>query len=388
MQRELGPALPHVASATASGGLAAWYAVHWGVGAATDLVWIALPTVLSVVILAAGERFRRLEPTRRQVLATAALLGGGGVYGGGFVAVIQFLQSLGGGTLVRPAYMTAMAAVGGVAMATAIAHYYVGYTQRIRDIRAESARSRRLQKQASVLNRTLRHNLRNELQVIDGWLGAAFGQEDVDPDRGRRVIRDHLDELSDASERARRIERVLGTDEQVSVDVTAAVEDAAATVGRPVTVSTETPATAPARVHPEIRAAIGEVFENAVEHNDRVDLTVSATVRRAPDGDRWLVDVTDDGGGIPSVELDALEEATEGPLKHGRGLGLYLIQTVVDQSGGSLSVSSEGAGGTTVSMALPVDHATAGDGLASRRPERVAAGDGSETTRSGVAHLD
>lgn len=358
--RDLSAALPHAAFALASSVLALGHASRTAVRAGMAAIEIWLPLGLSGAILFAGWRFQTLEPTREQGLRAAGLLLGGGLYGAGFVAFIQFLQSLNGVTFVYPYYTVAMAGFGGVAMATVIAHYYVGYTQRMAQVRSESARARRLQKQASVLNRTLRHNLRNELQVIDGWLDAAVGEAAVEPEEGYRVVREHIDDLHDASDRARLIERVLRTDELAAVDVAERVERAAETVDSGVTVDVATPPTAPAVAHPEVGSAIEEAFRNAAEHNDHATLTVTASVSLAdgPDGDRvWRIDITDSGGGIPDVELEALRGSAEGPLEHGRGLGLYLIQTVVDQSGGDLSIRRDDleTPGTTVSMTFPAE---------------------------------
>jgi len=360
--RTIPAGLPHALLAVASVALAAVHASRTG-----DVVvetW--LPVVLAAAICYAGWRLRGLDPTDRQVVVTAALLCGGGLYGGGFVGFIQFVQSANGVTLVYPYYTVAMAAAGGVAMATVIAHYHVGYTQRVTEARDESARSRRLQKQASVLNRTLRHNLKNELQVIEGWLDVALGDNDTDAQKGHRIVRKHITDLQAASERARLIDRVLRTDELTTVDLAESVEGAARAVDGEVALAGDVPAEARAVAHPEVRTAIEEAFRNAIEHNDATELAVSASVslvERPDRGPAWRVEIRDTGGGIPDVEIEALRGSAEGPLEHGRGLGLYLIQTIVAQSEGDLSIrrSDVDAAGTTVRMTFPVADAVALD---------------------------
>jgi len=392
--RNLRSAVPHLAFAAASVGLTVFHAGRVGFSTSAAVVETALPLALAGAILCAGWQFRGLDPTSRQVTVAAALLCGGGLYGAGFVAFIQYLQSLSGVALVYPAYMVSMAGIGGVTMATVIAHFSVGYAQRIEQARTESARARRLRKQASVLNRTLRHNLRNELQVIDGWLGAAFDQQSVDSERGYDVVRTHLDALNDASERARLIERVLRTDERSTVDLSAAVERATDAVTEEVAVTTETPPEAPARTHPEVEAALREAVANAAEHNDTETLAVDATVSLAdgPNGEMWRVEVSDDGDGIPQVELDALRGSSEGPLQHGRGLGLYLIQTVVGQSDGELTITAPETDGTTVRMAFPAaERATAGEPTVTSSGGRLPSAAGSphaSVARPGQSSLD
>lgn len=355
--RNVPGALPHAAFALASVCLAVAHASRTGFGAVVIESW--LPLVLAAVILFAGWRFRRLEPTGNQVAITVALLCGGGLYGSGFVAFIQLIQAQNGATLVYPYYMVAMAGAGGVAMATVIAHYYVGYTQRMTEARDESARSRRLQKQASVLNRTLRHNLKNELQVIGGWLDVALGESDTDRKKGHRIVREHIADLQAASERARLIDSVLRTDRQTTVDIAACVENAASAIDGEVVVDGALPAEAPAVTHPEVQTAIEEALRNARQHNNTADLAVGASVSLVDGPERdpaWRVEIRDTGSGIPDVEIAALRGSAEGPLEHGRGLGLYLIQTIVEQSAGDLSIrrSESDDAGTTVSMTFPV----------------------------------
>ena len=146
--------------------------------------------------------------------------------------------------------------------------------------------------------------------------------------------------------------------------------------------TTETPPEAPARTHPEVDAALREAVENAAEHNDTETLALDATVSLAdgPDGKAWRVEVSDDGGGIPQVELDALRESSEGPLQHGRGLGLYLIQTVVGQSDGELTIAAPETTGTTVRMEFPAAEGTTG----SEPP--VAASGGRSPSAAGSPH--
>jgi len=380
--RDWSPAVPHVAFAVGSVALAVWYAAFVDMTGTVLTVWTLLPIVLGTAILVAGVQFRRGDPTRAQRRAGTAILAVGGLYGGGFVAFIGYLQSLGGGRLVHPTYMVLMAGFGGVAMATVIAHFYVGYTAQVETARAESARAKRLQKQASVLNRILRHNLRNELQIIDGWLGAVAGQQAVDREEGYRIIRDHVEELQSASERARLIERVLDSDERSVVDLSEAVAEAVESASPAVTVTTDRPATAPALVHPRTAAAIEEAIANANEHNEVDGLELAVSVRRVDD--RWIVEISDDGSGIPEVELEALAGDTETALKHGQGLGLYLIQAVVEQSDGELSV--ETGDGTTIRMALPVAPAATPATGPRARTERP--GTGADMTGAGTGRVE
>lgn len=319
-----------------------------------------LPLSLAVGIAYAGYRFSMLEPTHRQVLFAGGILCGGCLYGASFVALIEWVQSLGGSTPVDARYMVLVAGVGGVAMATVIAHYYVGYANRIADATAASNRANQLQRQASILNRTLRHNIRNELTITRGWLDIAFDAEDPrDAARGREIVYERLDNLESASETARQIQK-LAREECVPTDVVADVETVVAEFRHAwpdVTVTTTLPAARGALIRARVDVALREALANAVEHNDPETLTVAVSVtldEDAPDAEgRWCVEISDDGTGIPPIEVDALSGTQSDPLRHGQGLGLYLIQTVVERAGGSLEIDENVPTGTTVRFLLP-----------------------------------
>lgn len=328
-------------------------------------VWILLaeihvPLVLGVGIAYAGHRFGRLDPAASHVLRTAAILCGGYLYGAGFVAFVEALQTLGGSLPMESQYMILVGGFGGTAMATVIAHFHVAYDQRLSELREQTERATRLQKQVSVLNRTLRHNIRNELSIIEGWLDEALTGDEETASEARQRVLEHLKELEDLSATARRIQDVLSEDRQTTVDIEHCIDQRAERLEErkpavDVTIEETEPVTVEA--HPDIEVAIREAFANAVEHNDpaelEIEVTVAEDVARDESADWCRIDITDTGGGIPAVEVEALEEAEETRLTHGLGLGLYLIKTVVEQSGGDVEITARESGGTTVRMWLP-----------------------------------
>ena len=87
---------------------------------------------------------------------------------------------------------------------------------------------------------------------------------------------------------------------------------------------------------------------NAVEHGGDAS-TVEVTVAAEP-GNRVTIAVADDGPGLPAVERDLLRGGTETPLNHGDGLGLWLVNWIVTDVGGTLDVTVDD--GTTVTVEL------------------------------------
>jgi two-component system sensor histidine kinase KdpD len=100
--------------------------------------------------------------------------------------------------------------------------------------------------------------------------------------------------------------------------------------------------------------ALANVLDNAAQHSaPGAPLRVAAALH---DG-AVVLEVTDQGTGIPQGDLERIFEpfyrgAAAGP---GSGLGLAICRAFVQASGGSVSASSPGEGrGATVSMRLPV----------------------------------
>jgi two-component system phosphate regulon sensor histidine kinase PhoR len=85
------------------------------------------------------------------------------------------------------------------------------------------------------------------------------------------------------------------------------------------------------------------------------------TLSAAPAGKDLEVDVSDTGVGIPGDALPRLfdrfyqvDPARAGGEKHGAGLGLAIVQEIVQAHGGRMDVRSEVGSGTTVAVYLPL----------------------------------
>jgi two-component system, NtrC family, sensor kinase len=79
-------------------------------------------------------------------------------------------------------------------------------------------------------------------------------------------------------------------------------------------------------------------------------------VRSRRVGDDVQLDVVDTGHGMtPAVMARAFEESfSTKPAGRGRGIGLYLCKTLIEQCGGRIEIESEAGAGATVSVYLPL----------------------------------
>jgi len=245
-----------------------------------------------------------------------------------------------------------------VADETGTVTHFLGFQQDVTE-------QQRITRLVELLNRVLRHNLRNELTVINGY--SDFIDDPPDGIDIQAKIRRPLQRLVSLSERARELETLAKTaSEPARLDPTTILstvadrhceEFPAATVD--VTVDTDRDICAGR----ELETAIGELVTNAIVHADD-ETTVSLTAR--DDGDWVVVTIADDGPGIPPMEVAVIEAGHETPLEHGTGLGLWLVNWVVTQYGGSFQLSVDD--GTVATLRLPAIGAEQSVEDASRRP--------------------
>jgi PAS domain S-box-containing protein len=205
----------------------------------------------------------------------------------------------------------------------------------------------------SVINRVLRHNVRNKATVITNY--AEILESDLEGESARyaRRILDTTDRLTDLSESARKIEETRDESPELqSYDLVPLLREVVGRVESQypnASISVSAPETAVARTQPRIETAIFELVENAAKHGgDSATIDVEVEI----DGKRLVIRITDDGPGLPETERAMLETGTEDPLEHGSGLGLWLAYWIVTTLEGTVDIIDTERG-TTVELRLP-----------------------------------
>jgi len=209
--------------------------------------------------------------------------------------------------------------------------------------------------QLDVLNRVLRHNLRNEMNVVHGYANK------LDTD-GEAV--DHIQEkamrMVDLGDKAREIDRILDdgvAGDPMPVDDMVDVEAERARETYPGTEFVVDVADQPVTVSRTLGPVLRNLLENAAEHNDAADPRVTVTVTR--DDNTVAIAVADNGPGIPEGERSVLRTREETPLEHSSGLGLWLVNWGVETMGGSVSLECPADGGSIVTVEIPTASPTA-----------------------------
>ncbi|GAB3684960.1 hypothetical protein GCM10028857_14660 [Salinarchaeum chitinilyticum] len=221
----------------------------------------------------------------------------------------------------------------------------------------------RLYEVTDVLNRILRHNLRNNMNVI-------LGRSDMLDDGGGST--EHVDAIKDEARRLVEIgEKARAIHDTLDAEVATEVRPAESFVSPAVSQVREEFPDASVTIEAEddhwvaagalFETAVENVLDNAVRHNEGT-ATVTARIDATDDGS-VTVSIADDGPGIHPYEIEAIREHRETPLQHGSGLGLWLASWIVEQYDGEISFADNEPTGTIVTLRLPRAEPPSPDGV-------------------------
>lgn len=224
----------------------------------------------------------------------------------------------------------------------------MGRTILLRDITDRQTREQQLE----VLTRVLRHNLRNDLDTI-----LAHVEEIDDRDRRSRIVAG-IRSTQRTARKARAVESVLAASHEqrheVNLAATAAsVADELRERYGECDISVETPASVVVVAHEQLLdRLLTELIENGLEHSTADRPAVDVSIAAAGGAEPPTIEVSDNGSGIPAHEFETLAAGTETQLKHGSGVGLWLVNWIVEYLGGDLAFETADSSGTTVRITL------------------------------------
>ncbi|MFC7073787.1 ATP-binding protein [Halovenus rubra] len=203
----------------------------------------------------------------------------------------------------------------------------------------------------NVLNRVLRHNVRNDISVVRGRVQLMTDRLEDDSDG--TIAMKKIDELIELSQKARDLEQIVDREfERQPVDVTGLVErvvERTATEHSEATFHVEGQENVTIPVFESFERAIEELVENAAKHGGDSP-TVTVTVEQVPNA--VDVHIADDGPGISEAERRVLRTGEESPLIHGSGIGLWIVHWVISSHSGSVEATAT-SDGTTLSVSIP-----------------------------------
>jgi PAS domain S-box-containing protein len=234
----------------------------------------------------------------------------------------------------------------------------------LRDVTELKEYEQRLEEQRDgleLLNQVVRHDIRNDLQVVMAnaeTLEAAL-DDDTEADERLQALLDAVDHAVDLTETAREMAAVTlsAPDDAGSVDLRTVLHEQIAEVrstypAAEIGIVGSIPAVS-VRTGEMIDAVFRNVLKNGVQHNDKAvpEIEVSATER----GESVTIRIADNGPGIPEDVREAVFDQGETGLdSSGTGIGLYLVRTLVDRYDGDVWIEDNEPEGTVFVVELLV----------------------------------
>lgn len=225
----------------------------------------------------------------------------------------------------------------------------VGYSIFFQDITAQQRREQRLE----VLSRVLRHNLRNELNIVVGNLQLASEETDFSPDGGRderlATAERHATSLLELADDARTIDRMIDQagDTHKIVLVSELIENAISNTG--FSTELETSFTEDVRVatDPDLLSEVITRLLSSIAAQSASEVTVRL---RRDETDTVRIEFHGENTGLEH-ETEAIKSGEETPLMHATGLHLWMAKWGTDILGGRIHFDQ----GATAILELPVD---------------------------------
>uniref|UniRef100_A0A7J3M0I0 HAMP domain-containing histidine kinase n=1 Tax=Archaeoglobus fulgidus TaxID=2234 RepID=A0A7J3M0I0_ARCFL len=201
-----------------------------------------------------------------------------------------------------------------------------------------------LQEALSIINRMLRHDVKNKLQIILGYIEIYLAEKD---EHYLEKAIQAVEETNQYLNKIRDLERAISTEKSIlkPTNIREVVEKVLNFYQIPSNVQGNCYALADEAIY----SVIDNIVNNAIKHGktDRIDVKLSEL-----DGE-CEIRIIDYGVGIPSeIKRKIFEEKFTLDPKSGSGLGLYVVRKVVERYGGRVWVEDTKPRGATFVLRL------------------------------------
>lgn len=209
-----------------------------------------------------------------------------------------------------------------------------------------------------LLNEIVRHDIRNDLQVVASYAELLATRVD---EADREYVERILNNAETAVELTRSARDLAGTMLQTDRStepmplkrtLLAQIDDIRTSYGDATVTVDGTIPSVTVDADEMLSSVFRNVLKNAIQHNDEDVPEVSVSVDTTDDA--VSVTVTDNGPGIPDAQKAAVfGKGEKGLQSEGTGIGLYLVNTLVDKYDGTVRVDDNEPDGAIVTITLP-----------------------------------
>lgn len=219
----------------------------------------------------------------------------------------------------------------------------------------------RHQRRLQVLNRVVRHDLRNKVNIIAMHTTRLLDQLDRQAAETTHIaatIEQATHDLQTLSDEASDIKDIIDADVTApAIDCVPLVQEVVGAYRQQhpaASIRTDLPASLEVTADSRLQFAIESLVDNALTHNPADDPTVRVRADAA-DSEGWAtIGVADDGPAIPAEQQEVIAGETPiTPTQHGSGLGLWLAKWTTELFGGELRFLRSDLGGNSVRLRLP-----------------------------------
>jgi signal transduction histidine kinase len=227
------------------------------------------------------------------------------------------------------------------------------------DAQRETEDARRASEAMAFVNRLLRHDIRNGVQVIRTHADLVAEADDERISESGRSIREQADAVQQLIGDVGSISAVLREEaDRETIDLAVRLEEAIETARESypdATFETRLPDTCAVEGTDALVPVFTNLLNNAVQHNDADQPHVRLVADT--DDETVAVVVEDNGSGIADDDRERVFEAGVTSNDEG-GFGLYIVRTLLDRSGGSIRVADSDLGGAAFVVELPAAEAS------------------------------
>lgn len=220
----------------------------------------------------------------------------------------------------------------------------------------------RNQQRHKVLNRLFRHNIRTKTNLI---ISHSELLEEGNPGADPTLIKKSALNIAETAEQTRKVIDLFKQHQNTTSyeELSIIIDNSAHRVRNQYPkISIDVDSIAGSiHVNDVLETVIFHTLNNAAAHNDNPEPYIQVAIDRE-DGE-VTIEISDNGPGISEYERSVIERGTEDKLRHGSGLGLWLIKWGTEIAGGDIKFKHSSGSGTTITITVPIrstaeDHAT------------------------------